>query len=246
MPTQSIDLSAVTDATFNGSTVEKINLNGSEIWTGAPSLVWSNPSNITNIAHASGGSLTGDWNGAFFVGFDGTEFFFGSSILSSKTPVGVNAQWTASDGTVLQKFGTISEDGTVSKQSLISNIRVVPANPQYNIPGFTVFDYFGFIGQSIAHGRVNWYNTTNANRYSSTQALYNAVQSECNSVNADSKATNTGNNTYANRSLMSKGVDANGLIWTPSVGQVYSSFNYTQDIITSYARTNVGTGIVWS
>ena len=33
MPVQSIDLSGVTDATFNGSAVEQINLNGSGIWT---------------------------------------------------------------------------------------------------------------------------------------------------------------------------------------------------------------------
>ena len=36
MPTQSIDLSAVTDVNFDGSAVEQINLNGSGIWT-APS-----------------------------------------------------------------------------------------------------------------------------------------------------------------------------------------------------------------
>jgi hypothetical protein len=34
MPTQSIDLSAVTDTTFNGTAVDAVNLNGSEIWTG--------------------------------------------------------------------------------------------------------------------------------------------------------------------------------------------------------------------
>ena len=33
MPVQSIDLSAVTDATFNGSAVEQIDLNGTGIWT---------------------------------------------------------------------------------------------------------------------------------------------------------------------------------------------------------------------
>ena len=33
MPVQSIDLSAVTDATFGGSAVEQINLNGAGIWT---------------------------------------------------------------------------------------------------------------------------------------------------------------------------------------------------------------------
>jgi hypothetical protein len=33
MPTQSIDLSAVTDTTFGGSAVEQINLNGAGIWT---------------------------------------------------------------------------------------------------------------------------------------------------------------------------------------------------------------------
>lgn len=36
MPTQSIDLSAVTETTFNGSDVEQINLNGSGIWTKPP------------------------------------------------------------------------------------------------------------------------------------------------------------------------------------------------------------------
>jgi len=33
MPTQSIDLSAVTEANFNGSAVEQINLNGAGVWT---------------------------------------------------------------------------------------------------------------------------------------------------------------------------------------------------------------------
>ena len=33
MPVQSIDLSTVTEATFNGSDVEQINLNGTGIWT---------------------------------------------------------------------------------------------------------------------------------------------------------------------------------------------------------------------
>jgi len=36
MPTQSISLGTVTDATFNGSTVEQINLNGTGIWTAPP------------------------------------------------------------------------------------------------------------------------------------------------------------------------------------------------------------------
>ena len=246
MPVQSIDLSAVTDATFNGSAVEQINLNGVEIWVGGSSLVWAYSSNIVNMAHAGGGSLATDWNGSLFLGFDGTEFFLGSTNLSSITPVGVNEQWTASDGKVLQKLGTISEDGTVIKQSLISRIEYVPANVQYGIQAYTVFDYIGFIGQSFAHGRVNWYNNSNTNRYANTQALYNGVQSECNVANSDSKSTNIGNNTYAVRSIMSKAEDENGLIWTPSVGQVYGSFSYTQDIITSYARTNVETGIVWS
>jgi len=34
MPVQGLDLSAVTESTFNGSAVEQINLNGSEIWVG--------------------------------------------------------------------------------------------------------------------------------------------------------------------------------------------------------------------
>jgi len=41
MPTQSIDLTNVADATFNGSTVEQINLNGSGIWTKPVVSLWN-------------------------------------------------------------------------------------------------------------------------------------------------------------------------------------------------------------
>ena len=49
MPVQSIDLSAVTDATFGGSAVEQINLNGAGIWTAPPSggnLLWDFPAGM--------------------------------------------------------------------------------------------------------------------------------------------------------------------------------------------------------
>lgn len=40
MPVQSIDLSAVTGTTFNGSAVDAINLNGTEVWSGSSALKW--------------------------------------------------------------------------------------------------------------------------------------------------------------------------------------------------------------
>jgi len=50
---QSIDFSAVTDATFNGSTVDEIKLNGTSIWTGAaPSWEWTMPTPADNAWQA--------------------------------------------------------------------------------------------------------------------------------------------------------------------------------------------------
>lgn len=46
MPTQSIDLSAVTDATFNGTALDAINLNGVEIWTGGGIMLWDFPAGM--------------------------------------------------------------------------------------------------------------------------------------------------------------------------------------------------------
>lgn len=50
MPVQSIDLSTVTDATFNGSAVEQINLNGAGVWT-KPAVY---PTGVARIVGHSG------------------------------------------------------------------------------------------------------------------------------------------------------------------------------------------------
>ena len=81
MPVQSIDLSAVTDATFNGSTVEQINLNGTGVWTKPSSYIqWYTSLSFTNnwvtSIHLGAGGIVApmqaDWNtdleNHFFIG----------------------------------------------------------------------------------------------------------------------------------------------------------------------------------
>lgn len=56
MPVQSLDLSTVTDATFNGSAVEQINLNGASIWT-MPVTAPTN-THVVRLANPAGGVNT--------------------------------------------------------------------------------------------------------------------------------------------------------------------------------------------
>lgn len=129
MPVQSIDLSAVTDATFNGVSLDAINLNGSEIWAGGINI---SPLG-SNVHHSS-------WNMMYVIPHlyvDGN-----GDIYIHEVNAGVNAFNQAMELDIIT--GTKTLDGrTVSQYPLISfdsngNLKSAPVQ-KFNITGYNSY-----------------------------------------------------------------------------------------------------------
>jgi hypothetical protein len=98
MPTQSIDLSAVTEANFNGSAVEQINLNGVEVWTKPATAVFQKkigsgawvdvPDNTVVSTYRQGGDMI-SINGVAYHGraMNATSRAFIEGIAGQSLPV---------------------------------------------------------------------------------------------------------------------------------------------------------------
>ena len=194
----------------------------------------------------TGGSIVNDWQNVVYSAYDGTDMMMMSTLITSKPVWGApSISWTSNTSKTLHRLATIADDGTVSNQTMISRVAVIPENVQYNIPAYVVYDYIGWIGQDFYHGRIFHYRNTNTNIYSTTQDIYNSIQYQCDLYSTDSKATNVGDiNIYAIRSRMPKTTTAYGLEWLPSEGQVFGSFSYN-DAVASYDRLVPTNGIVF-
>ena len=142
MPVQSIDLSGVTDATFDGSAVEQINLNGVEIWAGGPELMFVQDANNTfwMRPHSSFGNITG-WPGHPAVikdpANDNLHLGFTKNLESATykwlSPVGTSKYFVdgAWDHMTVCRFNL---NGSIADYGSIAWVNLSSGNPAYNIP----------------------------------------------------------------------------------------------------------------
>lgn len=179
MPTQSIDLSAVTDANFNGSAVDKVNLNGVEIWVGGPDLVYLADVNATHWVRtlASFGNIIGYFGEISAI----SDPANGDLHLGAKKAIGSDYKWLPPVGTSKlfpDGITTVNDhrtacrfnlDGSIADTASIAWVETSAGNPTYNIPPSVVGHYMsmastgtltiGLCSEFLAAPNINYWTT---------------------------------------------------------------------------------------
>jgi len=156
MPVQSLDLSAVTDATFDGSTVEQINLNGSGIWTKPLSY----PTGQARIwGPMNGSSPSFDMN---FTGGTSTynHFSYTGDMVANQGD-GFSSSGVLKTSTAQMRFGE-------STQWAISHLQ--PTSQGYYLPSLLSVPSYNYNGNS------NFWNGISATHLYTRLGLNNTVE----------------------------------------------------------------------